>query len=126
MSFEMNPEDVTKRYLKDLQKIGINRISLCGQSFQNENLNLLGRGHSKYLLRKAIKFLKKSPIKDWNLDLMFGIPNQSFSSFKSDLEEAISYDPSHISIYGLEIHKKTPFGKNQNYIEWESKNSKCT
>ena len=101
MSFEMNPEDVTKGYLKDLQKIGINRISLGGQSFQNGNLNLLGRGHSKYLLRKAIKFLKKSPIKDWNLDLMFGIPNQSFSSFKSDLEEAISYDPSHISIYCL-------------------------
>ena len=58
VSFEMNPEDVTEKYIKDLYDIGINRISLGGQSFQDSILNELGRMHSKNELREAIKIIK--------------------------------------------------------------------
>ena len=51
---------------------------------------------------------------------MFGIPEQSITMFKKDVEEALSYNPSHISLYGLEIHEKTPFGKNKQIIKWDS------
>ena len=119
ISFEMNPEDVTEVYLNDLYEIGINRISLGGQSFQSTVLKKLGRLHSNNELREAIKIIKNSEIKNWNLDLIFGVPNQSISQFKEDIEEALIYEPPHVSLYGLEIHEKTKFGKDQKIINWE-------
>ena len=65
ISFEMNPEDVNEGYLKDLYEIGINRISLGGQSFQASILKKLGRLHSNNDLRDAIKIIKNSGIKNW-------------------------------------------------------------
>ena len=118
ISFEMNPEDVTEEYIKDLYEIGINRISLGGQSFQANILKKLGRLHSNNELRNAIKIIKDSEIKNWNLDLMFGIPNQSISNFKDDIEETLTYEPPHVSLYGLEIHEKTKFGNDQEIIDW--------
>jgi len=118
ISFEMNPEDVNEGYLDDLYEIGINRVSLGGQSFQASVLKKLGRLHSNNDLREAIKIIKNSGIKNWNLDLIFGVPNQSISKFKDDIEEALFYEPPHISLYGLEIHEKTKFGNDQKIIEW--------
>jgi len=120
ISFEMNPEDVKPEYLSGLAEIGVNRISLGGQSFQTLTLKKLGRIHSGLELRKAVKAITNSAIENWNLDLMFGIPEQSISMFKNDVEEALSYNPSHISLYGLEIHEKTPFGKNKQIRKWDS------
>jgi len=118
ISFEMNPEDVNSNYLTELYEIGINRISLGGQSFQSKTLKILGRSHSNQKLRDSIKIIKNSPIKNWNLDLIFGVPEQSVISFEKDVEEAVLYEPSHISLYGLEINEKTPFGKNLKFKEW--------
>lgn len=120
ISFEMNPEDVNEKYLTDLYELGINRISLGGQSFQPSTLNGLGRSHSEKKLRESIKSIKNSPINNWNLDLIFGVPNQSILMFKNDVEEAVLSDPPHISLYGLEINENTPFGKNSKIIEWNS------
>ncbi len=120
ISFEMNPEDVNTEYLSGLAEIGVNRISLGGQSFQTLSLNKLGRLHSVLELRKAVKTIIRSTINNWNIDLMFGIPEQSITMFKKDVEEVISYNPSHISLYGLEIHEKTPFGKNKQISKWDS------
>ncbi len=120
ISFEMNPEDVNPEYLCGLAEIGVTRISLGGQSFQSLSLKKLGRLHSVLELRKAVKDIICSAINNWNIDLMFGIPEQSITMFKKDVEEALSYNPSHISLYGLEIHEKTPFGKNKQIIKWDS------
>jgi oxygen-independent coproporphyrinogen-3 oxidase len=80
----------------------------------------LRRIHSGSELRQSLKAIADSAIDNWNLDLMFGIPGQSISMFRKDVEEALSYNPSHISLYGLEIHEKTPFGQNERIIKWES------
>ena len=120
ISFEMNPEDVNPEYLSGLAEIGVNRLSLGGQSFQTLTLKKLGRIHSGLELRKAVKAIANSAIENWNLDLMFGIPEQSIAMFKNDVEEALSYNPSHISLYGLEIHEKTPFGQNKQIRKWDS------
>jgi len=120
ISFEMNPEDVNPEYLSGLAEIGVNRLSLGGQSFQTLTLKKLGRIHSGLELRKAVKAIANSAIENWNLDLMFGIPEQSIAMFKNDVEEALSYNPSHISLYGLEIHEKTPFGKNKQIRKWDT------
>jgi oxygen-independent coproporphyrinogen-3 oxidase len=120
ISFEMNPEDVNPEYLSGLAEIGVNRLSLGGQSFQTLTLKNLGRIHSGLELRKAVKAIANSAIENWSLDLMFGIPEQSIAMFKNDVEEALSYNPSHISLYGLEIHEKTPFGKNKQIRKWDT------
>ena len=122
ITFEMNPEDVNPEYLKNLAKIGINRLSLGGQSFQDSILSKLGRCHDASDLRSACEEIVKSPLQNWNIDLMFGIPGQNVSMFKKDVETAISYEPNHISLYGLEIHKGTPFGKNVQICNWVNEN----
>jgi len=124
ITFEMNPEDVSPEYLKNLSKIGVNRLSLGGQSFQDSQLRKLGRFHDASDLSKACKEIINSPVRNWNIDLMFGIPSQSVSMFKKDLEDAIYNKPSHISLYGLEIHERTPFGKNVQICNWVSKHHK--
>ena len=118
ISFEMNPEDVNSEYLSGLHDIGVNRVSLGGQSFQSNTLRELGRIHSVSRLRKALKSIVQSRINNWNLDLIFGVQKQSIKMFKRDVEEALSYNPPHISLYGLEIHKKTSFGKNSQIYKW--------
>jgi len=119
IAFEMNPDDVNLEYLSGLASIGINRISLGGQSFQTSILQKLGRCHSVAKLHNAISFITNSSFDNWNLDLMFGIPEQSVSMLKNDVEEALVYDPPHISLYCLEIHDRTPFGKNSEIRNWE-------
>ena len=120
IAFEMNPDDVNPEYLSGLAEIGVNRLSLGGQSFQTSTLQQLERCHTSADLREAIASITDSLFVNWNLDLMFGIPEQSFSMFKKDVEEALAYDPTHISLYGLEIHERTPFGKNPQIRRWES------
>ncbi|SVE06282.1 uncharacterized protein METZ01_LOCUS459136, partial [marine metagenome] len=118
ITFEMNPEDVSPEYLNNLAKIGVNRLSLGGQSFRDSLLRKLGRCHDASDLRKACDVIVNSPFQNWNIDLMFGIPGQSVLMFKKDVEAAISYNPNHISLYGLEIHDRTPFGKNKQICKW--------
>jgi oxygen-independent coproporphyrinogen-3 oxidase len=119
ISFEMNPDDVNPEYLSGLSDIGVNRLSLGGQSFQSSTLHKLGRCHTVADLRNAISVIANSSFDNWNLDLMFGIPEQGIAMFKNDVEEALRYEPSHISLYGLEIHERTPFGNNpQIRITW--------
>jgi len=118
ITFEMNPEDVSPEYLNNLVKIGVNRLSLGGQSFRDSLLSKLGRCHDASDLRKACDVIVNSPFQNWNIDLMFGIPGQSVLMFKRDVEAAISYNPNHISLYGLEVHNQTPFGKNVQICEW--------
>ena len=119
ISFEMNPDDVNPEYLSGLADIGVNRLSLGGQSFQSSTLHKLGRCHTVADLRNAISVIANSSFDNWNLDLMFGIPEQSIVMFKNDVEEALRYEPSHISLYGLEIHERTPFGNNPQIRKWE-------
>jgi len=119
IAFEMNPDDVNPEYLSGLADIGVNRLSLGGQSFQTSTLHKLGRCHTVADLRNAIAVITNSSFDNWNLDLMFGIPEQSIVMFKNDVEEALRYEPSHISLYGLEIHERTPFGNNPQIRNWE-------
>ena len=82
--------------------------------------NLVDTWFAGKISAEAIAAIADSSFVNWNLDLMFGIPEQSISMFKKDVEEALAYDPAHISLYGLEIHERTPFGKNPQILRWES------
>lgn len=112
ISFEMNPEDVSKTYLSNIIKAGINRISLGVQSFNDNECTLLGRNHNVNQSLEAIKLIKNE-IENFNLDLIFSIPNSNTSTLKHSIESAISFNPKHISCYSLTIEPDTPFYRNK-------------
>ena len=107
-SVEMAPSLVTKTKVKTLKEIGVTRISLGVQSFSDQLLKKLGRQHSRQQILSAISIIQNSSFENWNLDLMFALPNQSWLDLKKDLMEAVALKPTHLSTYCLTIEDDTP------------------
>ncbi len=109
ISMEMNPGTITLEKLKGYKKLGINRVSLGVQSFQDEELRALGRIHTKEQALRGIDQIKEVGFSNLNLDLMSGIPGQTVSSFYETLQTATNSGATHISCYSLIIEENTPF-----------------
>lgn len=107
ITFEMNPEDVTKEYLTMLATFGVNRVSLGVQTFNDILLDKIGRNHTSKESERAINLLKKSPIKNVTIDLMFALPGQTMQQLERDIEIIKQYDLPHISIYSLILEERT-------------------
>lgn len=106
VTIEVNPESVTKDRVDSWLNVGINRFSLGVQSFDNQKLKTLGRVHSNKEARKAIELLK-TKVGNVSADLICGIPGQSLTDWQKEIEEIVSYDLEHISIYPLQIEPGT-------------------
>ena len=113
ISLECNPEDVQSNYLGTLLSSGVNRLSIGVQSFQQEFLKNLGRNHTVEHLRINLIALKDVGWTNFNVDLMFGLPNQTLEQFQFDVKKALEWDPTHLSFYALELAEQTPFGKSE-------------
>ena len=113
ISIECNPEDVQSNYLGTLLNSGVNRLSIGVQSFQQEFLKNLGRNHTIEHLRQNLIALKDVGWTNFNVDLMFGLPNQTLEQFQFDVKKALEWDPTHLSFYALELAEQTPFGKSE-------------
>ena len=100
---ELNPETLTPEYLKGLQKIGINRISLGCQTFDDEILKTIGRRHDSKQVEEAVWYAKDAGFDNISLDFIYGLPNQTIEGFEKDLKRAIELGVQHISLYGLKI-----------------------
>jgi len=109
LSVEANPETLDKGKLETLLKIGVNRLSIGVQSFNEELLRFLGRAHSADKARWAIRMAKGLGFANINIDLLFAVPGQSLDDWRNDLREAISFQPAHISCYSLTFEKGTNF-----------------
>ena len=113
ISLECNPEDVQSNYLVALLSSGVNRLSIGVQSFQQEFLKNLGRNHTVEHLRKNLIALKDVGWINFNVDLMFGLPNQTLEQFQFDVKKALEWDPTHLSFYALELAEQTPYAKSE-------------
>lgn len=109
-TIEANPESLIENLVKDTYALGVGRISIGVQSFDDDILKMLGRAHDAKKAKDAV-VIAKTRFENISIDLMCGIPGQSLESFKRSLEEAISLDVQHISIYPLSIEYNTPFYK---------------
>jgi oxygen-independent coproporphyrinogen III oxidase len=115
VTLEANPGTISEQL--DLNKLiafraaGVNRISMGVQSFNQEKLNFLGRWHNKDCIYSSITNIKDSGFKNFNLDLIFGTKQDTPEIWKNDLLEALSFSPTHISVYGLTIEPGTEFDK---------------
>ena len=110
-TMEANPGTLEHRDFADYRAAGITRVSIGVQSFDAKNLKTLGRIHDAEQARAAVLEANGAGFDDVNLDLMFGLPDQSVTHALQDLQSAIELRPSHISWYELTIEPNTVFAK---------------
>ena len=105
---EGNPGTLSDEKITILRRYGINRFSLGVKSFEDRLLRAVGRAHTARQAREAILRLREAGFKNINLDLMFGLPGQDMELWQASVEEALSYTPEHLSLYGLMLEEGTP------------------
>lgn len=100
-TFEVNPDDVTPELIKLLKEDGVNRISMGVQSFNDDELKIIRRRHNSKEAIDAFNIIRSEGIENISIDLIFGLPEQTLSSFKENVQKAVEINPDHISCYGL-------------------------
>lgn len=108
ITIEVNPGTVSLEQLRAYREAGINRINIGVQSFNQENLDFLGRIHTTNEARNAISDAFQAGFKNIGLDLIYGLPDQSKKDWLKTLKQAVEYHPSHLSCYMLTYEKGTP------------------
>ena len=109
ITLELNPTDMTLEKLKEIREIGINRLSIGIQSFQNHVLKFIGRQHSSGDAVNVYKMAREAGFENITVDLMFGIPNQSIEDLQKDLNILKELKPENVSIYSLIWEEGTVF-----------------
>ena len=108
VTMEMNPDDITPQLVSDVRSFGVNRISMGIQTFSDERLRFLRRRHTASVARRAVDTVRHGGVDNVSIDLMFGFPGETLDDWRSDIEEALKLEPSHISAYCLMYEEGTP------------------
>ncbi len=116
ITLEMNPNDVSAKKIDELLIAGINRISLGIQSYNDQELEALGRNHNHDSALKASQLLKGT---NATIDLMYGIENQTPDSFAANIERFVISNVNHLSLYQLTIETNTIFYKKELFLPEE-------
>lgn len=114
MTMEVNPGDVSLEYFQLLRKLGINRLNIGIQSFDDSILKFLGRRHTAHESSSAMDAARLAGFDNIGIDLIYGVSGQDIDTWKQTLKEAISFFPEHLSCYQLSLDKKTPLYKQYN------------
>jgi oxygen-independent coproporphyrinogen III oxidase len=115
ITIEANPGTVSYENLLELRKIGINRISFGVQSANMEELRMLERTHDFFDVIEAVTSARKAGFDNLNLDLIYGLPEQTLQTWQTTVKRILDLHPEHISAYALTLEHGTPFGR------WSSK-----
>ena len=108
-TMEANPGSVFQSKAALLQRLGITRISLGIQSWDDDLLKLLGREHNTKQGEESFQILRDAGFSNINVDLMFGLPGQTIEQWQSTLERTVSLEPEHVSTYCLTYEEDTEF-----------------
>lgn len=111
ITLEANPDDLNIDQLEGYRSVGINRLSIGIQSFNNHFLEGFNRAHDSLMALSSVRLAKEAGFANISVDLIFGLPDQSLGQLNEDLDQFLKLDIDHISIYGLTIEDKTVFGK---------------
>ncbi|MCE3045688.1 radical SAM family heme chaperone HemW [Legionella sp. 16cNR16C] len=111
ITMEANPGTVEQQRFRGYREAGINRLSLGIQSFNPEHLKKLGRIHDDKQAHFAIETARRAGFDNINLDLMHGLPGQTIEQGLADLQQALQYEPEHLSWYQLTLEPNTVFYK---------------
>jgi oxygen-independent coproporphyrinogen-3 oxidase len=108
-TMEANPGSVSSRKAALLRELGVTRISLGVQSWDDDLLKLLGRDHRETHLRESFQILCDAGFPSVNVDLMFGLPGQTLEQWRATLEKTVTLGPDHVSTYCLTYEEDTEF-----------------
>jgi oxygen-independent coproporphyrinogen-3 oxidase len=111
ISLEANPGTVTLDSLRDLHSLGFNRVSLGVQSANPDELRQLERTHDYFDVIDAVDWARRVGFDNLNLDLIFGLPEQTLERWKTTVNQVIGLHPEHLSLYALTVEHGTPFGR---------------
>jgi oxygen-independent coproporphyrinogen-3 oxidase len=111
ITIEANPNDITREKLSALRRLGVNRISLGVQSFDERDVAFLRRRHTVREAAAALASIRSSGFASIGIDLIYGIPGQTEASWLATLTQAVSFSPEHISCYQLTMAENTVFGQ---------------
>ena len=111
VTVEMNPDDVTPSFLRDLRQIGVNRASMGVQSFQPRLLEFMHRAHTANESILCMEYLRQAGFDTYTVDLIYGNPDETMSDLDSDLDMLLRYPPPHVSAYSLTVEPQTRLGK---------------
>jgi len=111
ITIEANPEDVTAERAAAWRAMGINRVSLGGQSFDRRVLQWMHRSHDGARITDAVSVLRRAGFTNVSLDLIFALPAELGRDWDRDLDQALGLEPDHISLYGLTVEERTPLAR---------------
>ena len=119
-TIECNPGSVSARKAAVLKKLGISRISLGVQSWDDDLLSTLGREHNAAQAEASYHTMREAGFRNISIDLMFGLPGQSLAQWEATLERTVSLQPDHISAYCLTYEEDTEFFLRQTRGEYRA------
>ncbi len=108
VTLESNPDDVTTDNLQTWKSAGVNRLSIGVQSLDDGLLQVMERRHDAEAARQAYHAARQAGFDNVNLDLMYGVPNQTLDQWRKTLSEALALGPEHLSLYCLTLEEGTP------------------
>jgi len=111
ITVEANPDDLSNETLSALRKVGVNRLSIGIQSFDDEVLKALNRVHNGTAARESVTRAQDYGFDNISIDLIYAIPQQDDALWTKNIAEAIRLNPQHISSYSLTVESKTMLGK---------------
>lgn len=110
ISMEMDPGTFDAEKMKEMMDVGINRVSLGVQAFQEELLKACGRAHGLKEVYEAIEIVKLCGVENWSIDLISSLPHQTPEMWEESLRLTIEGNPTHVSVYDLQVEEGTKFG----------------
>lgn len=111
LTIECNPDDITREYVSALRALGVNRISIGVQTFNDDLLRFLGRRHTAQQAADAVRICAEAGIDNISIDLMYGLPGQTAAIQQQDLNVATSLNVQHISSYCLSYEEGSPLDR---------------
>jgi oxygen-independent coproporphyrinogen-3 oxidase len=111
ITFECNPDDLSKEYLKGLKECGVNRLSIGIQSLNDESLTWMNRSHNVTQALQAIDSAAALGFRDMSIDLIYGIPMLTEDEWRQTLKRALAMPINHLSAYSLTLEENTPYNK---------------
>ena len=107
ITLEANPDDLNIEVLKEMKRIGINRLSVGVQSFHESDLNFMNRAHDAQMAINSLDWIKKAGFDNYSIDLIYGAPTTTHQQWQSNLAVLLKHEVPHISAYALTVEPKT-------------------
>lgn len=110
ISMEMDPGTFNVKKMKELTALGVNRVSLGVQAFQEDLLRACGRAHGVKEVYDAIEIVQSCGVENWSMDLISSLPQQTLEMWEESLRLTVGAQPNHVSVYDLQVEQGTKFG----------------